>query len=50
MGLNENAFRKWMVAIAFLTLVVAIVRLWIGFDGTMKESPRRAATLRGQFQ
>jgi len=28
--LSENNFRKWMVAIAVATLIVAIIRLWIG--------------------
>lgn len=30
MRLEERAFRKWMVLIAFLTLIVAVIRLWIG--------------------
>jgi hypothetical protein len=28
--LNETSFRKWMVLIAAATLLVAIIRLWIG--------------------
>jgi hypothetical protein len=27
---NETNFRTWMVAIAAATLIVAIIRLWIG--------------------
>ena len=30
MELREENFRKWMVAIAAATLIVAIIRLWIG--------------------
>lgn len=30
MRLDENAFRKWMVLIAALSLIVAILRLWLG--------------------
>jgi|LULK01.1.fsa_nt_gb hypothetical protein len=30
MRLEERQFRKWMVAIAAATLIVAIIRLWIG--------------------
>ncbi len=30
MNLKESTFRKWMVLIAALTLLVAIIRLWIG--------------------
>jgi hypothetical protein len=28
--LKETTFRNWMVAIAAATLVVAIIRIWIG--------------------
>jgi len=27
---SENSFRKWMVLIAAVTLLVAIIRLWHG--------------------
>ncbi|PTQ74800.1 hypothetical protein C8N42_10390 [Celeribacter persicus] len=30
MILEEKSFRKWMVIIAAATLVLAIIRLWIG--------------------
>lgn len=30
MRLKEDNFRKWMVMIAAATLIVAIIRLWIG--------------------
>ncbi|KIQ70676.1 hypothetical protein Wenmar_01054 [Wenxinia marina DSM 24838] len=28
--LEEHTFRKWMVVLAALSLLVAIIRLWIG--------------------
>jgi uncharacterized membrane protein YjjP (DUF1212 family) len=30
MILGETSYRKWMVVIAAATLVVAIMRLWVG--------------------
>jgi len=30
MQLSEDRFRKWMVIIAAMTLLTAIIRLWIG--------------------
>jgi hypothetical protein len=29
-AISEHHFRKWMVLIAAATLLVAIIRLWIG--------------------
>jgi hypothetical protein len=29
-NLRETAFRKWMVVLAAATLMLAIIRLWIG--------------------
>jgi len=30
MTLTEKSFRKWMVTLAAATLLLAIIRLWIG--------------------
>jgi hypothetical protein len=30
MNLSENDFRKWMVILAAATLIVTVIRLWIG--------------------
>jgi len=30
MTLSDNRFRKWMVTLAAASLLVAIIRLWIG--------------------
>ena len=40
MTLNENRFRKWMVTLAAASLLVAIVRLWIGVWTRETEAPR----------
>lgn len=42
MTLNENRFRKWMVTLAAASLLVAIVRLWIGVWTREREAPRSA--------
>ncbi len=30
MRLNENEYRKWMVVLAAITVVIAIIKLWSG--------------------